>query len=113
MGVGGGTFPQSASRDDEEGDWLCECVFACLHERACVSVCVLACVKEEPYSDLSFSSSEVRSLCPSASCPLSVCLWTSSIGEQSDESPRASTQLVHRHQDCMKMMLKLLVTQLL
>lgn len=38
---------------------------------------------------------------------LSVC------GEESDDSPRASTQLVHRHQDCMKMMLKLLITQLL
>ncbi|KAK5850927.1 hypothetical protein PBY51_001762 [Eleginops maclovinus] len=25
-GVGGGTFPQSASRDDEEGHWLHECV---------------------------------------------------------------------------------------
>lgn len=48
-GVGGGTFPQSASRDDEEGDYsctsvcvcvcLCDCVFApsCLH--ACARMC--------------------------------------------------------------------------
>lgn len=43
MGVGGGTFPQSASRDDEEGDWLYECVFACLYECARVSVCARMC----------------------------------------------------------------------
>lgn len=30
---------------------------------------------------------------------VSVCLWTSSNGEQSDDSPRTTTQLVHRHQD--------------
>lgn len=47
MGVGGGYFfPQSASRDDEEGELAVRvCAIACLHERACVSMCVLACVK--------------------------------------------------------------------
>lgn len=51
---------------------VCVCAIACLRRRA--SMRVLACVKQEPYSDSSFSSSEVRSLCPGASCPLSVCL---------------------------------------
>lgn len=99
----GGLFPKVPAGMTRRGTSM----WVCLH--VCMSVPACACVKEEPYSDFSFSSSEVRSLCLSVSCPLclSVC------GEVSDDSPRASKQLVHRHQDCMKMMLKLLITQLL
>lgn len=42
MGVGGGTFPQSASRDDEEGYWMYVCVCVCL--RVCMNMPASPCV---------------------------------------------------------------------